>query len=137
MKNKMFTVILATFVGLYLPACAGGGDDGMLLFPLGGPTEGGPEESPQDITDGLEIVVAEEAEAVSDDGEADAVDPEETGTESAEAEDAREEAAEDAAEGETADSDEAEEETTGEIADGSETSGRHHRSGRRRHGNRR
>ncbi len=61
MKNKIFTVILATFVGLYLPACAGGGDDGMLLFPLGGPTEGGPEESPQDITDGLEIVVAEEA----------------------------------------------------------------------------
>lgn len=123
MKNKIFTVILATFVGLYLPACAGGGDDGMLLFPLGGPTEGGPEESPQDITDGLEIVVAEEAEAVVDDGEADTTDPEETGTESAEAADAREEAAEDAAEGETADSDEAEEETTGEVADGSETSG--------------
>jgi hypothetical protein len=61
MKNKIFTVILATFVGLYLPACAGGGDDGLLLFPLGGAGEGGPEESPQDITDGLEIVVAEES----------------------------------------------------------------------------
>lgn len=124
MKNKIFTVILATFVGLYLPACAGGGDDGLLLLPLGGAGEGGPAESPQDITDGLEIVVAEEAEAVVEEDETtEAADPDETGTESAEAEDAKEEAAEDAANGETEDSGETQEETTGEVADGSETSG--------------
>ncbi len=66
MNRKIMTFILASAVSLYLPACAGGGDDGLLLLPLGGAGEGGPEESPQDITDGLEIVVAEEAEAVDE-----------------------------------------------------------------------
>ena len=132
MKRMLYVTVLVIFTGLHLPACAGDSDEGLLLFPIGGGVEGGPEESPENITDGLEVDNAEEVEELTDTEEADAADPETSGTESAEAEDRRTEAAEEAAageddaDGETANTgaeanDDSDFET--ELADGSETSG--------------
>ena len=66
MKTKMFTILLACSLTavLSLPACAGDGDDGLLLLPFGF-GQGGPEESPQAVPDGNTDIEVDEVIAVT------------------------------------------------------------------------